>query len=207
MSLIRRNGSFIPHADGLGVTVLHPASSLHPHRAGRRGRGRVASAAVAAAVVGGSILAAGVAPAGATVQSSQVRTALSVTTAQAPLAATPTSEQTLVKLINTDRVHRGLKAYAVSSALSQVAEAQARRMATQRRLYHNPNLATEVHAWRALGENVAYTSSVTRAHSLLMGSAPHRANLLSRTFTQVGVGVVKDSSGTVWVVEVFRKPA
>ena len=64
-----------------------------------------------------------------------------------------------------------------------------------------------MHNWRAVGENVAYTSTVTRAHTLLMNSPAHRANILSTTFTQVGLGVAKDSHGTVWVVEVFRKPA
>ena len=108
--------------------------------------------------------------------------------------------------MNLSRTQRGLRPYAVSSALSVVAQQQAQRMASQQRLFHNPNLTTDVHSWHALGENVAYTSSVSRAHTLLMNSPPHRANLLSRTFTQVGVGVVKDSHRTVWVVEVFRKP-
>ncbi len=80
-------------------------------------------------------------------------------------------------------------------------------MAAQQRLFHNPDLTTDVKGWRSVGENVAYNSSVTRAHTLLMGSPPHRANLLSTGFTQIGLGVVKDSRGTVWVVQVFRTPA
>jgi uncharacterized protein YkwD len=38
-----------------------------------------------------------------------------------------------------------------------------------------------------------------------MASAPHRANILDRDYTQVGVGaIVRD--GRVWVAEVFRRP-
>ncbi len=135
--------------------------------------------------------------------------------ASAPLAlqtaSAPTGlkkrETRLAALVNRARTKHGLKPYKVSLSLSKVAEGQARDMADQQRLFHNPRLTTEVHNWRAIGENVAYTSTVSGAHALLMGSAPHRANLLSSTFRQVGVGVVKDSHGTVWVVEVFRKRA
>ena len=40
-----------------------------------------------------------------------------------------------------------------------------------------------------------------------MASAPHRANILSATYTQVGVGVAVDRHGTLWVSEIFRKPS
>jgi hypothetical protein len=39
-----------------------------------------------------------------------------------------------------------------------------------------------------------------------MNSAPHRANILDKRFTEVGVGVVV-ADGTIWVSEVFRRPA
>ncbi len=154
-------------------------------------------------MVGAGALAAGYTSATAAVTTTQIQ---SVTTAAVPTSPTETREQRLARLVNADRTARGLKAYVVSPTLSAIAEQQAQRMANQRRLFHNPNLTTDVKNWQAVGENVAYTSTVPRAHSLLMNSPPHRANLLNTTFTQIGVGVVKDSGGTVWVVEVFRKP-
>jgi uncharacterized protein YkwD len=169
-----------------------------------RRRLRVAGTAGALVVVAGSVLAAGPGPAGATVQTTAVRTAVTTTVASAPAE---TRQERLAHFVNRARTTRGLRAYTVSSSLSAVAQQQAQRMAHKQQLFHNPNLTTDVHSWRAVGENVAYTSSLSRAHTLLMHSPPHRANLLSKAFTQVGVGVVKDSHGTVWVVEVFRKPA
>src|SRR5882724_1835672 len=47
-------------------------------------------------------------------------------------------------LTNSARVSAGLAPYAVSSDLSAVALAQAKRMAAAQKLYHNPGLATAV---------------------------------------------------------------
>jgi uncharacterized protein YkwD len=198
----RAYGPRVAEVDGLGVrTPPRPAHGA-PNAVSRR-RTRVVSTAAALVLVAGSVLVAAIQPAGATVSTTSIRTALTSTTAVAPKE---TRQQHLVRLVNLSRTQHGLKPYAVSSALSVVAQQQAHRMASQQRLFHNANLTTDVHVWHAVGENVAYTSSVARAHSLLMNSPPHRANLLSRSFTQVGVGIVVDSHRTVWVVEVFRKP-
>ncbi len=130
----------------------------------------------------------------------------SATSTTKPLAATSSREQRLATLVNGERLQRSLRPYAVSKALSSIAKTQARAMAEQQRLFHNPTLSSDVKRWRALGENVAYTSTVKRAHTLLMNSPTHRSNLLNETFTQIGLGVVKDAYGTVWVVQVFRTP-
>jgi hypothetical protein len=56
---------------------------------------------------------------------------------------------------------------------------------------------------RACGENVAHAATVVLAHRSLYASPSHRANLLSTTFDRVGVGVVRDADGSVWVAEEF----
>lgn len=129
-----------------------------------------------------------------------------VPTSQAKSSAKLKAKETrLAAKINRSRADDQLPPYRVSMSLSAVAERQAHAMADQRRLFHNPNLTTDVRNWRAIGENVAYTSrSVSNAHAMFLASPPHRANVLSSTFTQVGLGVVKDRYGTLWVVEVFR---
>jgi hypothetical protein len=38
-----------------------------------------------------------------------------------------------------------------------------------------------------------------------MQSAPHRANILDRDYTEIGIGAVV-VNGRVWVAEVFRRP-
>jgi uncharacterized protein YkwD len=44
--------------------------------------------------------------------------------------------------------------------------------------------------YRYAGENLAGADTVERAHTNLMNSAGHRANILNPNFTKIGVGVV-----------------
>jgi uncharacterized protein YkwD len=156
-----------------------------------------------AAALGTSMLLGGGDPATASTSTSGLVAATSLTYAT---SSASTSEQQLATKVNNARTAAGRHRYTVVSNLSKIAEAQARRMANKQQLYHNPHLTTDVHVWSAIGENVAYASSVSAAHQALMNSSGHKANILSRTFTQAGIGVVKDSHGRVWVCEVFRKP-
>jgi hypothetical protein len=107
---------------------------------------------------------------------------------------------------NSERTSRGIRAYAVRGDLASVAARQAARMAAARSLYHNPRLGSEVSGWSSVGENVGRGSSVSAIHSALMDSAPHRANILSTSFTEVGIGTARSSDGELYVSEVFRRP-
>ena len=78
-------------------------------------------------------------------------------------------------------------------------------MAAQKRLYHNPSLATQVTGWKYVGENVGYGPDVSTLFQAFMNSTPHRDNILDHDFTQIGVGAVT-VSGTTWVSMVFREP-
>ena len=117
-----------------------------------------------------------------------------------------TSGSSFVSLINSSRHSAGLASYAVRSDLTAVAQAQAQRMASSGRLYHNPSLATAVTHYSWVGENVGYGPSVLALHQAFMASAGHRANIMDHMFTEVGVGVVQVGS-TIWVSEVFRRPS
>jgi uncharacterized protein YkwD len=130
--------------------------------------------------------------------------------AAAPVAVVVTSadasvEAQFVAKINASRAGAGLSAYVVRADLADVAQAQARRMAAQNRLYHNPNLATDVRNYRWAGENVGYGPGVDVLHQAFLNSPDHRANILDHDFTEVGLGAVW-SSGRLWVAEVFREP-
>jgi uncharacterized protein YkwD len=74
----------------------------------------------------------------------------------APTAGASTVENTFVDKLNHARTHRGIPALHLRPGLVKVARAQALRMATKDRLYHNPNLVTDVKNWRIVGENVGY---------------------------------------------------
>src|ERR687897_472425 len=83
-------------------------------------------------------------------------------------------------------------------AIMTIAREQARRMADQGTLYHNPRLTTQVTSWRLVGENVGTGPDPLTVHRAFMRSPSHRANVLSREFTRIGVGAVA-RDGQVWV--------
>lgn len=127
------------------------------------------------------------------------------TAAPAAAAASPRAEAVFVAKINKERAHRKVRRLVVRADLVRVARAQAARMASQHRMYHNPRLGSQVRNYRWVGENVGYSSSATKLHVALMRSPSHKANIVDRGYTEVGVGVVV-RGGRIWMVQVFRQP-
>lgn len=121
-----------------------------------------------------------------------------------PAGATST-EDGVTSRLNGARTAHGLPALTTRGDLTEVARAQAGRMAESWTLFHNPNLTTDVTGWRYVGENVGYAPDTETVHAAFMGSPGHRANILDSDYTELGVGVV-ERDGRVWVVEVFRQP-
>lgn len=124
----------------------------------------------------------------------------------APAAHASTEESQFTSMTNSERSGRGLRTYSVSSDLVAVARRHAQRMAASGKIYHNPNLGSEVSGWQAVGENVGMGGSASSIHQAFMNSAPHRANILDTDFTQVGMGTARDSKGVLYITQVFRKP-
>ena len=123
------------------------------------------------------------------------------------------SENMLARKINGERTRRGKNALKVDLQLTRVARRWSSNMATQDRMYHNPNLGSQVDGdWTRLGENVGYSSKrdatqadlVARLHTAFMNSPSHRANVLG-DYTRVGVGVRIADDGTMWVTVNFAK--
>jgi hypothetical protein len=117
----------------------------------------------------------------------------------------PASESGFVSHIAAERSSRGLGALRVADDLVAVARRHATEMATEQKMYDDPNLGTEVQGWQSLGGNAGEGSSVDQLHQALMASPVHRANILDAQFSEVGVGVAQ-SGGTLWVSQVFRQP-
>jgi uncharacterized protein YkwD len=138
----------------------------------------------------------------------------------------PAPAQQVLALINQARAQAGLPAYTISSGLDTSAARHNAVMEGGCGLSHQcpgePALgdretAAGVH-WTAAGENigdggpVADTSSAIAqmaaglTQSMLNEKPPddgHRLNILSSSFTHVGIAVVRDSSGTVWLTQDF----
>jgi uncharacterized protein YkwD len=58
-------------------------------------------------------------------------------------------------------------------------------------------------SYKTAGENLAINTSVATAETAFMNSSGHRANILNSGYTDVGVGVVRNSGGQVYVVQEF----
>jgi uncharacterized YkwD family protein len=122
-------------------------------------------------------------------------------------------ERRAVDLINADRAKNGLAALVLNPEVARVARLKAEDMALNGYFdHHSPTYGSPFDmlrrfgvSYRAAGENIAKASSVERAEELFMGSSGHRANILSTSYTQVGVGVY-GYNGTTYVVQLFITP-
>lgn len=124
----------------------------------------------------------------------------------------------VVLLVNASRAAGNLSALSESSILNLVAEDKARDMAGKGYFAHvSPEnkspwdfLRARNYLYTAAGENLA-TDFVTarEAHDALMGSMSHRANILNKLYTEIGVAVLRgtyEEQPTVFVVQYFGKP-
>jgi uncharacterized protein YkwD len=114
------------------------------------------------------------------------------------------------RMINAARASEGLGALRRDHALDGLADAHADAMAKARLLGHDtgdgdpPARVTAAGiAARIVAENVAHAASLPRAHRALWSSPSHRESLLFERFDTVGVGVVRDTDGSLWVCELF----
>ncbi|MFO0664449.1 MAG: CAP domain-containing protein [Polyangiaceae bacterium] len=108
---------------------------------------------------------------------------------------------------------RGGKALERRAELDAVALAHTERMRAAHKLAHTVDdgtasdrvAAAHIRA-KVIGENVALAKTVEEAHQALMASPSHRGNILNAAFRAVGLSVLPDADGNVWVTEVFVTP-
>jgi hypothetical protein len=117
----------------------------------------------------------------------------------------PASESAFVTRSQNERTTRGLSTLSIASDLIAIARQHSADMASQHRIYDDPNMHNEVQNWQAMGDNVGAGPSVDAVHQAFMNSPGHRANILNPVFTDIGVGVVW-SGNTLFVTEIFRQP-
>jgi uncharacterized protein YkwD len=128
--------------------------------------------------------------------------------ASAPAAAPATNGATesaqLVSLVNQYRAANGLAGLSEAGDATAKAQQHAEDMAAQGRLFHSSSLSSGIqNGWTALGENVGVGGSVDQIQSMFEASSPHRANLLSGSYNQLGVGVARGGDGQLYVTEFF----
>ncbi len=112
----------------------------------------------------------------------------------------------VIQLVNEQRVQAGLAPYAADSQLS--ADAFVRAKETTTLFDHTrPNGAgfeTAVTVeWQTVGENIAWgQNSPESVMSAWMNSPGHRQNIMSSSFSKIGIGVA-EKDGTLYWVQLF----
>lgn len=116
-----------------------------------------------------------------------------------------TYEQEVVRLVNVERAKAGLPALTEDWQLSRVARYKSQDMRDKGYFSHqSPTYGSPYDmmrafgiSYRAAGENIAMGQRTPAAVvNAWMNSSGHRANILSKSFTKIGVGYV--ASGNYW---------
>ncbi|WP_313133523.1 CAP domain-containing protein [Anaerocolumna sp.] len=116
----------------------------------------------------------------------------------------------VLKLVNIERTKGGLQELTMSSTLTAPANKRAQEIKTQFS-HTRPNgtqWSTVLDEYgisvRTAGENLAYGYNTPEAVVQgWMNSPGHRANIMNGNFNQIGIGVYKDSNGTVYCTQLF----
>lgn len=104
----------------------------------------------------------------------------------------------MVDMVNRERAANGLPALAVDARLTQTARAKSQDMVARGYFGHtSPTYGQPWDQWRSAGiqfitggENLAGAPTVGIAHTNLMQSPGHRANILNPGYTAIGIGIV-----------------
>jgi uncharacterized protein YkwD len=117
----------------------------------------------------------------------------------------PIAERSLA-LANAARASNGVGPLQFDGTLQAKAQGWSVHMSQTGKLVHSDLRAGLPSGWCSAGENIAYAhGDADQIHNMWMNSAGHRANILNREFTHAGIGATRDSSGRLWMVQVFIK--
>jgi hypothetical protein len=120
-------------------------------------------------------------------------------------ADTVSDEASFVAKINDLRMSKGLPALEVNGNLVAKARDWAAGMAAAGRIWHSTLSDGITLDWQKLGENVGMGGSVDGLEAAFVASPHHYENMVDPNFGYVGIGIAKNSSGTLFVSEVFMQ--
>lgn len=123
--------------------------------------------------------------------------------------------QEVLKLVNQERQKQGLKALTLNTKLTSIGNMKAKDMADKNYFSHtSPTYGSPFQmlqnygvTYTSAGENIAAGQRTSQeVMNSWLNSSGHRANILNKDYTQLGVGYYKGGSyGTYWV-QLFIKP-
>ncbi|MEL7563570.1 MAG: CAP domain-containing protein [Dehalobacterium sp.] len=120
----------------------------------------------------------------------------------APTAGLTADEQKMVDLVNAERTAAGLPTLTVDMNLVKTARMKSQDMIDKNYFDHNSPtygspfdlMKSQGISYRTAGENLAGNQTVEAAHKALMNSSGHRANILNKNFTKIGIGIINGGS-------------
>jgi len=132
-------------------------------------------------------------------------------TAENP-AARPGLEARMLELVNKERIKAGLKPLKADPELVPVARAHSKDMFSRGYFAHKSPEGKDPFdrmkkagvMFQAAGENLALAQTVEIAHTNLMNSPGHRANILNPSFGRVGIGILDGGFYGLMISQEFR---
>lgn len=118
----------------------------------------------------------------------------------------------VLEIVNKERKANGLKPLTLNKELSNVATVKSQDMINKGYFDHtSPTYGSPLDmmksfgiSYKAAGENIAKDQKTpSEVMNSWMNSPGHRANIISPNFTELGVGVAKDSKGTIYWTQMF----
>ena len=124
-------------------------------------------------------------------------------------------ESQVVKLVNVERAKQGLQPLTENWQLSRVARYKSADMATKNYFSHtSPTYGSPFKMmesfgikYSSAGENIAYGQKTPeQVMTAWMNSPGHRSNIMSPSYSQIGVGYATNKSGTAYWTQMFIRP-
>lgn len=120
-------------------------------------------------------------------------------------------EQSLYEAVNGERVRQGLDPLPVDLELSAIAREKSQDMIENNYFAHeSPTYGSAAdmlddagYEYTSVGENIARSASVEKAHAALMSSQNHRRNILGSQWKRIGIGIVNDANGYPYITQLF----
>lgn len=120
--------------------------------------------------------------------------------------------QQVINLVNEERAKAGLSPLNASSAVSDAAYIRSKEI-TQNFSHTRPNgssfstvLQQNGISFSSSGENIAYGQRTPQeVMNTWMNSSGHRANILNRNYTTIGVGCYQAANGTLYWTQLFTR--
>lgn len=126
-----------------------------------------------------------------------------------------TLEDEVIRLVNVERSKNGLQTLKYNWQAGRVARIKSEDMINKKYFNHisptygSPFKMLEDFGLRfsAAAENIAKgQTTAQQVMTAWMNSPGHRANILGKSFTEIGVGAAKDANGTLHWTQLFFKP-